>query len=150
VGHQSHSVCRLINGLPSHFSGRFLHWHKNHNNKRRRGAELKFPRPPWAINKDEIPTLEAIIPLLKTPSSWPPVRKFFTDMGFMKTSELLMFAGDVGTYFLKHMDIEHEHRQLFVRLMRVTQRSQHAPPHTLQCHHTPQSLRVFSIWHTVP
>ena len=88
-----------------------------------------YPTPPWAVEKEELPVMEAIIPFLKTPSSWPPVRKFFTDMGFMKTSEVLLFAGDVGAYFLKHMEIDQRYRELFIRLVRVTQRCTHALTH---------------------
>jgi hypothetical protein len=81
-----------------------------------------MPKPPWALAKDAIPWVESILPLLKTPSSWPPVRRFFSDLGFMKTSETLLFAGDVGAYFLRHMDIDPKYRELFIRLVRVTER----------------------------
>jgi hypothetical protein len=40
----------------------------------------------------------------------------------MKTSETLLFAGDAGAYFLKNMEIQAEYRDLFIRLVRVTQR----------------------------
>jgi hypothetical protein len=96
----------------------------HHTNKRKRGKPKK-PKPPWVIPKEDIASLESIIPLLKTPSAWPPVRRFFSDLGFMKTSETLLFAGDAGAYFLRHMDIDPKYRDLFMRLLRVTQRCTH-------------------------
>jgi hypothetical protein len=102
-------------------SGRFQEWHN---------VEAKHPTPPWAIAKDEIPWMESILPLIKTPSTWPSVRRFFSDLGHMKTSETILFAGDVGAYFLRHMEIDDDYRELFIRLVRVTERLSHAHTHT--------------------
>jgi hypothetical protein len=102
-------------------TGRFLPWHDP------LVTHLKYPTPPWAIAKDDIPLVESIIPSLKTPSTWPPVKKFFTEVGFMKTSEVLLLAGDAGAYFLRHIDIDDDVRARFVRLVRATQRSSHTP-----------------------
>jgi len=93
-----------------------------------------YPKPPWALKKTAIPWLESIIPSLKTPSSWPPVRRFLVDVGHMKTSETILFAGDVGAYFLRHMDIAPDYRALFIRLMRLTERL--SPTHTHTHMHT--------------
>jgi hypothetical protein len=58
---------------------------------------------------------------LKTPSPWPPVRKF-SEVGSMKTSEIMLWAGDAGAYFLRHMDINADYKTFFIDLLRMTQR----------------------------
>jgi hypothetical protein len=107
-------------------------WHDQRNMQHK----VKYPRPPWAMAKDEIPLVEAILLSLKTPSSWPPVRKFFTEIGHLKTSEILLFAGDTGAYFLRHIEIGSTFRDLFVRLLRVTERLAHTHTHTCTRTHT--------------
>jgi hypothetical protein len=129
-------VCELVVECTCS-SGRFARWQDNPPaskwQKRKKGQrKLKFPKAPWTMYKDDIPKLEAIFPRLKIPSTWPPVRPFFTDLGFMKTSETLLYAGDAGAYFLRHMDIDPDCRALFIRLLRVTQRFTRA--HTTHTH----------------
>jgi hypothetical protein len=105
--------------------GRFRGWHQNTDKRK----VAKQPKPPWAISKDKIAWVESITADLKTPSSWPPVRRFFSDLGHMKTSETLLFAGDVGAYFLRHMDIDPKYKALFIRLVRVIERLSHTHTH---------------------
>jgi hypothetical protein len=124
----------------------------------KRKKVAKNPKPPWACPKEDIEWVESIIGQLKTPSSWPPVRKFFTDVGHMKTSETLLFASDVGAYFLRHIDIDPEYRDLFIRLVRVTERSAHT--HTTHEHVAHMYRMAYDrvdhrmaydviVWHTV-
>jgi hypothetical protein len=104
--------------------GRFDLWHDipvdRGPNKKPKPAP-KNPTPPWALAKDEIPRMDGIIPHLKTPSSWPPVRKL-SDVKRFKTSETMLWAGDAGAYFLRHMEINGDYKGLFIRLLRITQR----------------------------
>jgi len=123
---------RVVIGTTVLVSGRFGLWHAGGREirlpttgagrQKKRKKIGKEPKPPWAVPKEEIPSMEQIVPKLKIPSAWPRVRLFFTDLGRMKTSETLLFAGDVGAYFLRTMDIEPEYRDVFIRLVRVTQR----------------------------
>ena len=65
-----------------------------------------------------------------------PIRvlKFFTDQGHMKTSETLLLASDVGAYFLRHIDIDPKYRDLYIRLIHVTERSARKHNHTNTVH----------------
>ena len=54
---------------------------------------------------------------IKTPTCWPAFRSIFEDIGFMKTSEVLLLCGQVGGYALKHADIDAEYRLLFIELL---------------------------------
>jgi hypothetical protein len=118
------------------YAGRFKDWHDPKRGTKRKKVG-KYPNPPWAIAKDGIPWVEAIIDHLKYPASWPLVRKFFTDLGHMKTSETLLFAGDIGAYFLRHMDIHERYKALFIRLIRVTGRSTSHNTLTYSAYHLP-------------
>jgi hypothetical protein len=119
-------------------TGRFKEWHEAGQGLKRK-AMVKNPKPSWAIAKDDMEWVESIIGQLKTPSGWPPVRKFFTDLGHMKTSETLLFASDVGAYFMRNIDIDPRYRALFIRLIRVTQRSSHT--------HARPTLLSYAIHH---
>jgi hypothetical protein len=105
-------------------TGRFGWWHDipvdQGPNKKPKPAPAN-PRPPWALEKEDIPRMEGITAYLKTPSSWPPVRKF-SEVKSFKTSETMLWAGDVGAYFIRHMDIHGDYKDLFIRLVRITQR----------------------------
>jgi len=90
--------------------------------KRKRGQK-KFPRPPWvspAATQEEVDSLSEI---LNVPSGWPPVRAIFRDLGFMKTSETLLLAGDVGAYLMRFTGVDPEYCSLFIDLLRIIERS---------------------------
>ena len=59
---------------------------------------------------------------MKLPSCYPTVRSVFLDLGFMKTAETLLLAGDAGAYILSLLDIEPVYRDLFIELLRLIQR----------------------------
>ena len=75
--------------------------------------------PPWTISKSRSQAIETLIKKLRIPSCWAPVRNIFTDLGFMKTSELHLLAGQVGGYLLKLFDIDDSYRDLFIQLFNV-------------------------------
>jgi len=62
---------------------------------------------------------------IKTPTCWPAFRSIFEDIGFMKTSEVLLLCGQVGGYALKHADIDAEYRLLFIELLYLLEKAMH-------------------------
>ena len=58
-------------------------------------------------------------PDFKTPKEWPNLRKIFGDIGWLKTAETLLLAGDVGCVLFRHLEIHEEYKALFIRLFRV-------------------------------
>ncbi len=84
--------------------------------KKDRGKEPKFPKAPWVANKQVQNAIDELIPQLKLPSCYPGVRSVFVDLGFMKTAEILLLAGDAGAYILSHLDIQDDYRDLFIEL----------------------------------
>ena len=81
---------------------------------------LKYPKAPWvAQNAAQIDTLSS---LCKCPSGWSVYRKMFEHLGFAKSSETLLFAGDVGAYTLRHVQMDPYYRGLFIEVFRLIER----------------------------
>ena len=92
--------------------------------KKQKG-ESKWPKPPWVsppANQDDVNSLPGRV---QYPTGWPALRAIFLDLGFMKTSETLLLAGDVGAYVLRHAGIAPEYRDLFIEVLRVIERYTH-------------------------
>ena len=90
---------------------------------------LKWPKAPWVspqANQDDLNSLPGRV---QYPTGWPALRAIYQDLGFMKTSETLLLAGDVGAYVLRHAGIEPEYRDLFIEVLRMIERYTH--PRTL-------------------
>ena len=50
------------------------------------------------------------------------MRSVFEDLGFMKTAETLLLAGDAGAYILSLLDIREDYRSLFIEMLRLIER----------------------------
>ena len=85
--------------------------------------KTSYPRPGWvASNQQEVDHLPDIC---KTPSGWADYRRIFKDLGFAKTAETLLFAGDVGAYTMRQVDIDPTLRLLFIEMFRLIGRCMH-------------------------
>ena len=81
--------------------------------------DRKFPRPPWVVEADEQKAVHKLPSVCKCPAEWPAFRKVFADMGFMKTAETMLLAGDVGVYVLRFCtSLRQDYRSMFIRLLR--------------------------------
>ena len=89
--------------------------------KRKKG-EQKFPMPPWVASSSSQREVDSLADILKIPAEWPAVRSIFRDLGFMKTSETLLLAGDAGAYLIRVADIPSKYCALFIELVRIIQR----------------------------
>jgi hypothetical protein len=115
--------------------------------RKKQKAAPKYPKPPWALEKEDIPRMTGLIADLKTPSSWPTLRKFKHVKGF-KTSETMLWAGDAGAYLVRHMDINVNYKTLFIRLLRAVQRCTphpHANAHTHAYKRTTYDRLAFKV-----
>ena len=63
-----------------------------------------------------------MMPHLRLPSCYPGVRSLFADLGFMKTAETLLLAGDAGAYIMSHLDLAPNYRELFIEVLRLIAR----------------------------
>jgi hypothetical protein len=70
--------------------------------------------------------VDALASLCKSVAGWATYRKMFAHLGFAKSSETLLFAGDVGAYTLRHVDIDPRYRSLFIEVLRLIERCGHA------------------------
>ena len=107
--------------------GRFPHLAKRVG-KQRKGVPL-YSKAPWVspqVNQDE---LDSLPDKVGYPTNWPALRAIYKDLGFMKTSETLLLAGDVGAYVLRHAGIDPEYRDLFIEVLRVIERYTHTHTH---------------------
>jgi len=83
-------------------------------------GSLRYPKAPWiAQNATEVDTLAS---LCRVPAGWAAYRKMFDDLGFAKSSETLLFAGDVGGYTLRHVDMDADYRGMFIALFRIIEK----------------------------
>ena len=90
--------------------------------KKVRKDEPKRRQTPWVASKQVQNAIDDLLPQMKLPSCYPTVRSVFLDLGFMKTAETLLLAGDAGAYILSLLDIEPEYRDLFIELLRLIER----------------------------
>ena len=89
---------------------------------RRRKGVKKYSSLPWVSPPDRQELLDTLPEILKQPSKWPPLRSMFRDLGFMKTSETLLLAGDAGAYMLRLTGADPEYIKLYVQVLRIIQR----------------------------
>ena len=87
-----------------------------------RKDEPKRRQAPWVASKQVQNAIDDLLPQMKLPSCYPTVRSVFLDLGFMKTAETLLLAGDAGAYILSLLDIEPVYRDLFIELLRLIER----------------------------
>jgi hypothetical protein len=87
-----------------------------------RGKNPKFPKPPWVASKPVQNAIDELMPHLRLPSCYPGVRSLFVDLGFMKTAETLLLAGDAGAYIMSHLDLAPNYRELFIEVLRLIAR----------------------------
>ena len=87
-----------------------------------RGKRPKYPKAPWVASKEVQTAIDDIVPDLKLPSCYPGLRSIFTDLGFMKSAETLLLAGDAGAYCLGLLDIRDDYRALYIELLRLIER----------------------------
>lgn len=80
------------------------------------------PKAPWVSPAENQKQIDSLPAMLKQPSNWPQLRKIYKDQGFMKTSETLLLAGDVGAYLLRFSGIEPVYRDLFIENLRLIER----------------------------
>lgn len=99
----------------------------------------KTPVPPWVVSKSGQEAVDGLPAVCKTPIGWPAYRKMFQDLGFAKTSETTLFAGDVGAYTLRHADLAPDIRDLFIEMYRIIERYKLA---CLYCHTTSNRTHV--------
>jgi hypothetical protein len=80
-----------------------------------------FPTPPWVAARGSKHTKEvdSIVKMLRVPSGWPDLRTPFKSLGFWKTSETLLFSGDLGAYFLGHIAIDDDIKPHFIEVLRL-------------------------------
>jgi hypothetical protein len=110
-----------VRAFETKYMGRFPDLRENSESNNPQG--LKYPKPPWvARNQAEIDSLPS---LCKCPSKWSAYRKMFAHLGFAKSSETLLFAGDVGAYTLRHVDMDPVYRDLFIEVLRLIERCGH-------------------------
>lgn len=81
-----------------------------------------YPTPPWVASKGSQANVDSLPAVCKVPMGWPDYRKMFGDLGHAKTSESILFAGDVGAYTLRYCDIDPKIRALFIKVLRLIQR----------------------------
>jgi hypothetical protein len=94
---------------------------------------MSSPRPPWVVEaKHNQKEVDSIVKQLRIPSGWAPLRKPFKDLGFWKTAETVLFAGDVGAYYMRHIGIGDNIKSLFVEVFRLIHRY------------------TRTLWHTIP
>lgn len=86
----------------------------------------KYPSPPWTASRLSQANVDGLPAVCKVPIGWPAYRKMFADLGHAKTSESILLAGDVGAYTLRHCDVDSNIRALFIRVLRLIQRSSDA------------------------
>ena len=92
---------------------------------------MHYPYPGWIASKPSISIVDSLPEICKVPSGWPDFRQAFNHIGHLKSTETLLFAGDVGAYLLRHVDIDPEIRALFIELFRLIERCHaHAHSHT--------------------
>jgi hypothetical protein len=89
---------------------------------RRNKGQKKYARPPWVSPASSQQEVDSLADLLRVPTGSPPVRAIFRDLGFMKTSETLLLAGDVGAYLMRFTGVQSNYCALFVKLLRIIQR----------------------------
>jgi hypothetical protein len=81
--------------------------------------KFQYPKPPWvATNAKEVDRLPS---LCRVPLGWAAYRSMFKDLGFAKSSETLLFAGDVGGYTLRHVEMDADYRAMFLELFRIVE-----------------------------
>jgi hypothetical protein len=90
--------------------------------KNERGKDPKYPPAPWVASKPVQNAIDDMLQNLKLPSCYPGVRSVFADLGFMKTAETLLLAGDAGAYILSLLDIQEDYRDLFIEILRLIER----------------------------
>jgi hypothetical protein len=100
----------------------------------RPNEERKFPHAPWVCTAARVRAIDALVGsgVLRVPSGWPPVRKL-EHVLFMKTSECLLLAGDVGCYLLRLMDLQEAYKEKFIELLLLLKRYTSLLP-KLTCH----------------
>ena len=85
-----------------------------------KNGQKKNPKAPWvAKNAAEVDQLAR---LCKVPSGWADLRMMFKDLGFAKSPETLLFAGHVGGYTLRHVDMDDDYRSMFIELYRMIEK----------------------------
>ena len=82
----------------------------------------KYPKAPWVASKEVQNAVDGMVPLLKLPSCYPGLRSLFQDLGFMKSTETLLLAGDAGAYIMGLLDIRDDYRALFIEVLRLIER----------------------------
>ena len=59
---------------------------------------------------------------LKTPKEWPRSRHPLTNVGTLKTSELLLLAGPIGAYMFALLDIDDEIKKDMILVLRLLEK----------------------------
>ncbi len=63
--------------------------------------------------------MDSLATICKVPKEWPALRSPFKHAGFIKTAELLLFAGDAGLYVLRFADIDQQYTRSFQELVHL-------------------------------
>ena len=119
---------------------------------RRKKRVKKYPDLPWVSPPERQQLLDTLPEILKQPSKWPPLRAIFRDLGFMKTSETLLLAGDAGAYMLRLTGADPEYIKLYVQVLRIIQRYAVPLQYAVLCSHAYaiSVRRAIYIYHIYP
>ena len=79
---------------------------------------LRRIRPKWLAKKTVWEAVEGAQRKLKVPKEWPRPGRLFTKCNQLKTSELLLLAGPVGSYIFQHLDIDAEIRDNMISILK--------------------------------
>ena len=74
-------------------------------------------RPKWLAKKTVWESVEGAQRKLKMPKEWPRPGRLFTKCNQLKTSELLLLAGPVGTYVFQCLDMDAEIRDNMISIL---------------------------------
>jgi len=86
-------------------------------------GKQRYPKAPWVAQNTT--AVDQLASLCQVPTGWADLRMMFKDLGFAKSSETLLFAGDVGGYTLRHVEMDDDYRSMFIALYRMIEKYTH-------------------------